>query len=354
MSDLPGPLRGHGTRSNPPNRFEPIALELDGDTLDHDGELPDPRTVYYRDSSRSALTTNQSPDVPFETSLNPYRGCVHACPYCYARPTHEYLGLSAGLDFETKIFVKEDAPELLRAELAKPGWKPQVIAVSGVTDAYQPIERRTQLTRRCLEVLAQFRNPVGVITKSQLVTRDADVLGDLARFDAAAVTLSITTLDPDLARVLEPRAAQPKARLAAVEALARAGIPVGVNVAPVIPALNDHEIPAIVSAAADAGARWAGFIVVRLPHGVAALFERWLEDHYPARKARVLSRIRAVRAGRLNDPTFGSRMRGTGVFAEQIQELMALARRRAGLAERGPELSAAAFRSPARAQLSLF
>jgi DNA repair photolyase len=274
--------------------------------------------------------------------------------YCYARPTHEYLGLSAGLDFETKIFVKEDAPELLREELARPGWKPQVIALSGVTDPYQPIERRTRLTRRCLEVLAEFRNPVGVITKSRLVARDADVLGELARHGAAAVTLSITTLDPDLARVLEPRAAQPAARLAAIAELARAGIPVGVNVAPVIPALNDHEIPAIVQAALDSGARWAGFIVVRLPHAVAELFERWLEDHYPARKAHVLSRIRALRDGRLNDPRFGSRMRGTGLFAEQIAALMDLARRRTGLPGRGPELSTAAFRRTGHNQLSLF
>jgi DNA repair photolyase len=354
MADYPDAIRGRGTRGDPPNRFEPIALELDGDTLDYDGELPDPRTRYYRDTSRSALTHNQSPDVPFETSLNPYRGCEHGCAYCYARPTHEYLGLSAGLDFETQIFVKEDAPELLRAELARRSWKPQVIALSGVTDPYQPIERRTALTRRCLEVLADFRNPVGIITKSRLVTRDADVLAELARFGAVSVTLSVTTLDPDLARVLEPRAAQPRARLAAIEALAAAGIPVGVNVAPVIPGLTDHELPAIVEAAVAAGARWAGFIVVRLPHGVAALFERWLEDHYPARKARVLGRIRALRDGRLNDPRFGSRMRGSGLFAEQIAALMALARRRTGLAERGPALSTAAFRRPGTAQLSLF
>ncbi len=353
MADPPGPIRGRGTRTDPPNRFEPIEVELDPEGFPPDDEQPDPRTIYYRDASRSAITRNQSPDVPFDASLNPYRGCEHGCSYCYARPTHEYLGLSAGLDFETKIFVKADAPRLLRRELSARSWKPQVLALSGVTDAYQPVERRLRLTRGCLEVLAEFRNPTGIVTKSRLVVRDADVLQELTRHQAVSVTLSVTTLDPDLARVLEPRAAQPRARLAAVEALAKAGVPVGVNLAPVIPGLNDHEIPAIARAAADAGAGWLNYILLRLPHGVKELFEGWLDDHRPERKAKVLSHVRETRGGRLNDARFGSRMRGEGLYAEQIGELVELARRRARLPARGPELSVAAFRRPGGAQLEL-
>ena len=300
------------------------------------------------------ISRNQSPDVPFETSLNPYRGCEHGCIYCYARPGHEYLGLSAGLDFETQIFVKEDAPALLRRALENPRWTPQVIALSGVTDPYQPVERRLLLTRRCLEVLAAFRNPVGLITKSGLVARDIDVLQELARYQAVSVTLSVTTLDPELARRWEPRAAQPRARLAAIRSLARAGIPVGVNVAPIAPGLNDHEAPAILKAAAEAGAGWAAYLLLRLPFGVKDLFARWLEDHYPERRNKVLGHIREVRGGRLNDNRFGTRMRGEGLYAEQIGDLFRLARQRAGLAERGPALSAEHFRRPGADQLSLF
>jgi DNA repair photolyase len=354
MSELPGPIRGRGTRSDPPNRFEPVEVELDPAGFAPDDEQPDPRTLYFRDASRSAITHNQSPDVPFETSLNPYRGCEHGCAYCYARPTHEYFGLSAGLDFETRIFVKEDAPRLLRRELASKRWTPRLIALSGVTDPYQPIERKLGLTRGCLEVLAEFRNPVGIVTKSRLVTRDADLLAELARHRAASVVLSITTLDPELARVLEPRAAQPRARLAAIEALASACVPVGVNVAPVIPGLNDHEIPAILEAAASAGAGFAAYILLRLPHGVKELFERWLDDHRPERKAKVLSHVRATRGGRLSDPRFGTRMRGEGPFAEQIRALFELGRRRAGLPARGAQPSTAAFRRPADPQLALW
>lgn len=347
------PIRGRGARDDPPNRFERLHVEPD---LDADPELgaPDPRTQYLRDASRSVLAHNDSPDVPFEWSLNPYRGCEHGCVYCYARPGHEYLGLSLGLDFETRILVKENAPELLQRALTAPRWRPQVIAMSGVTDCYQPVERRLRITRRCLEVLAEFRNPVGIVTKSGMVTRDADVLTELARSDAAAVTLSVTSLDPELARRMEPRAAQPRARLAAIEALAAAGIPVGVNVAPVIPGLNDHEIPAILRAAAGAGASWAAYLLLRLPFGVKELFARWLADHFPERREKVLGRIREVRGGRLNDPTFGARMRGSGLFADQIADLFQLARRRAGLARGGPELSTAGFRLPGGTQSDLF
>lgn len=344
-----GALRGRGASHDPANRFDPIAYEPDPEEAAREG----PPTRYLRDASRSALVRNQSPDVPFEVSLNPYRGCEHGCAYCYARPGHEYLGFSAGLDFETRILVKEDAPELLRAELTSRSWRPQVIALSGVTDPYQPIERRLQITRRCLEVLAELRNPVGLITKSGLVTRDADLLGELAAHRAASVTLSVTTLDADLARALEPRAAQPRARLAAISSLARAGIPVGVNVAPVIPGLNDHEIPAILEAAAAAGARRAAYVMLRLPFAVRELFERWLEQHYPERKSRVLARIRDVRGGRLNDPRFGSRMRGAGLLADQLRDVFRLSCRRSGLTRGGPALSTAAFRRGSR-QLELF
>jgi len=289
-------------------------------------------------------------------SLNPYRGCEHGCAYCYARPTHEYLGFSAGLDFETRIMVKEDAPELLRRELASPAWEPQTIAISGVTDAYQPIESRLAITRRCLAVLAEFGNPVAVITKNALVRRDADLLGDLARRGAAAVSLSITSLDPELHRRMEPRTSPPAKRLEAIAALVAAGIPVSVMVAPVVPGLTDHEIPAILAAAAKAGARSAGFVPLRLPGAVAGLFEGWLAEHFPDRRQKVLSRIRELRGGRLNDPRFGSRMRGEGIFAEQIAALFHTAAHRHGLDGDFPPLSTAAFRRPTLpgAQLSLF
>ncbi len=343
-------LRGHGALSNPANRFDQIEFEPDPEV----DEPHDPRTRYLRDASRTVLVKNQSPDIPFMVSLNPYRGCTHACAYCYARPGHEFLGLSAGLDFETQIFVKEDAPFLLRRELSRPGWEPQVIALSGVTDPYQPIERRLRITRGCLEVLADLRNPVGLITKSALVTRDVDVLAELARYGAVRVTLSVTTLDNDLARRMEPRAAQPRARLSAISTLARAGIPVGVNVAPVVPGLTDHEIPAILEACAAAGASSASYLLLRLPHVVKDLFAEWLGEHYPGHRDKVLNRIRALRGGKLNDPSFGTRMSGTGLFADQIRDVFELARRRAGLDRRGPELETAAFRSPARKQLELF
>ncbi|HEU0010761.1 MAG TPA: PA0069 family radical SAM protein [Verrucomicrobiae bacterium] len=345
MSPHPPLPRGRGASGNPPNRFEPLHLERDADW--DPSEDPAPRTQFLRDASKSFINYNDSPDLGFEASINPYRGCEHGCIYCYARPFHEYLGFSAGLDFETRIVVKADAPELLRAELAARRWKPQVIAMSGVTDCYQPVERRLKLTRRCLEVLAEFRNPVAIVTKNHLVTRDIDVLQRLAEHKAAAVFISVTTLDAALTPNLEPRASLPAHRLAAIEALRRAGIQVGVLVAPVIPAVTDHEIPNIISAATAAGARFAGYVTLRLPHGVGRLFEQWLDRHFPDRKEKVLAQVRAMRGGRLNDPRFGSRMRGEGTFAEQIASLFAVACRRAGIAGAKPELSAAAFRVPA-------
>ncbi len=273
---------------------------------------------------------------------------------CYARPTHEYLGFSAGLDFESRILVKEEAPELLRRELASPRWEPQVIALSGVTDPYQPVERKLGLTRRCLEVLAECRNPVAVTTKSALVMRDTDLLAGLARYDAAAVAVSVTTLDGELARRLEPRAAHPRERLRAIRHLAASGVPVGVSVAPVIPGLTDHEIPAILQAAAAAGARFAAWVLLRLPGAVAGIFEEWLEAHVPERKDKILSRLRALRGGRLYDPRFGVRGRGEGIFAEQIRALFETGLRRAGIPQERPRLSTAAFRRPGEAQLGLF
>jgi DNA repair photolyase len=287
-------------------------------------------------------------------SLNPYRGCEHGCIYCYARPFHEYLGFSAGLDFESKIMVKEDAPELLRRELSSPKWSPQVVFMSGVTDCYQPVERKLKLTRRCLEVLAEFRNPVFIITKNQLVTRDIDVLSELARHNAVSVWLSITTLDPEIRRVMEPRTSPPLARLAALRELSKAGIPVGVNAAPMVPGLTDHEMPAILKAAAEAGATAAGYTVVRLPYAVAPMFEKWLETHFPARKEKVLNRLRAMHGGKLYDSTWGKRFSGEGIFADQIAQMFEVARRKAGIRNEGGELSTAAFRRAGGTQLSLF
>jgi DNA repair photolyase len=341
-----------GAASNPPNRFETLFLERDADWDPE--EEPLPRTQFFKDRTTTIISRNDSPDVGFETSVNPYRGCEHGCIYCYARPFHEYLGFSSGLDFESKIMVKEDAPKLLRKELSSPKWKPQLIALSGVTDCYQPVERKLKLTRGCLEVLAEFRNPVTVVTKNFLVTRDIDYLSDLAGYEAAAVYISLTTLDSELRKVMEPRTSPPAARLAAISALSKAGIPVGVLLAPVIPGLTDHEIPQLLEAAAKAGAREAGYIILRLPHAVAPLFEQWLQAHFPDKKDKVLNRMRGMRGGKLNDPEFGKRMRGEGIFAEQIAQLFDVARRKAGLTERMPELSTKAFRRPAGMQMEFF
>jgi DNA repair photolyase len=337
-------LPGRGTAANPENRYEQIHIEADPE-VDGGDRLP---TVFYRDTSRSALAENESPDVGFRFSLNPYRGCEHGCIYCYARPTHEYLSFNAGLDFERRIMVKEDAPELLRKAFLSPRWQPQVIALSGNTDCYQPIERHLGLTRRCLEVLRDFRNPVAVITKSALVTRDVDLLADLTADGAAHVSVSVTTLDAELARRMEPRAAAPDRRLEAIAVLSAAGVPVSVNVAPVIPGLNDSEIAAILERAAAAGASSAAWILLRLPRPVDQLFADWLERNFPDRCQRVLGRIRECRGGELSDSRFGHRMRGEGVYAEQIGALFRTAARRAGLDRPLPPLDAAAFRRPPR------
>jgi len=347
------PYKGRGAGFNPQNRFEEIRVERDPESAEPDD--PSPGTRFFRDSSRSLITFNDSPDLPFSASFNPYRGCEHGCIYCYARPYHEYLGLSAGLDFESKIWVKDQAPALLKRELSSPRWNPQVLVVSGVTDCYQPVERRLEITRRCMQVLAECRHPVALITKNALITRDVDVFQELATYNAVSITLSVTTLRPDLASTMEPRASAPAARLAAIETLAKAGIPVGVNVAPIIPGLTDVEAPAILKAARAAGAQYAGFTIVRLPYAVKSLFEEWLTDHFPERKNKVLNRIRDVRGGKLYDAKFGARMRGEGLYARQIENLFRVARRKAGYPEQGRlELSTAHFRRPAGPQLELF
>ncbi|MEO5819885.1 MAG: PA0069 family radical SAM protein [Vicinamibacteraceae bacterium] len=352
-------LPGRGTAAQPANRFDRLHVAIEPDdeaeaVCDSDGDGRDRtvRTEFFRDHSRTVISTNDSPDIPFSASLNPYRGCEHGCIYCYARPTHEFLGLSAGLDFETRIFVKEDAPELLRAALSAPAWEPKVLAMSGVTDCYQPVERTLRLTRRCLEVLAEFRNPVGIVTKNALVARDADVLADLASDRCANVALSVTTLDEHLRRALEPRTSTADLRLEAVAKLNAAGVPAGVMIAPVIPGLNDHEIPAILARAAQAGARFAGYTMLRLPFAVKGLFDEWLTRHAPDRRAHVLSRIQDVRGGKLNDAQFGSRMTGAGPSAELIATLFKTARARAGIPSSGPPLRVDAFRR--KGQLDLF
>lgn len=351
MKAVPSVPTARGAATNPPNRFESISLERDDDW--NPEEDPAPETRFFADHSATIIAYNDSPDIPFEASVNPYRGCEHGCIYCYARPFHEYLGFSSGLDFESRIMVKLDAPKLLRDEMSSRKWRPQVIAMSGVTDCYQPVERKLKLTRGCLEVLAEFRNPVTIVTKNFLVTRDLDLLGELARHKAAAVFISLTTLDTELRKVMEPRTSPPAARLAAIAALARAGIPVGVLLAPVIPGLTDHEIPSLIDEAARAGATFAAHVILRLPQAVAPLFEQWLQTHFPDRQEKVLNRLRAVHGGKLWQSDFGKRMCGEGIFADQIWRMFDVARRRVGISEAGPELSAENFRRPGIQQLDL-
>ena len=358
----PPPPRGRGTTINPAGRFEkldtvtephPDDYELDANGNPIGKQI---KTEVYHDKSKSIIARNDSPDICFETSLNPYRGCEHGCTYCFARPTHEYLGLSAGLDFETRIFAKPDAALLLRKELSAKSWKPQPIIMSGVTDCYQPVERRLEITRSCLAVLAEFRNPCAIITKNALVTRDIDYLSELASFNASTVNMSVTTLDGHLARTMEPRASQPERRIQAIEKLTAAGIPVNVIIGPVIPGLNDHEIPQILERAAAAGASTASYVMLRLPYGVKDLFQDWLATYFPDRKDRVINRIRDVRGGELYNSNFGDRMRGEGVYAEQIDQMFKLYRRKYNLLSRGDHLlSAAAFRRVEDSnQMSLF
>ncbi|HET6349824.1 MAG TPA: PA0069 family radical SAM protein [Candidatus Krumholzibacteria bacterium] len=352
MNDRRQQPRGRGSAENPTGRFERLNYDDDASFVQPDAEADEgtsrARTEFFRDHTRGIIARNDSPDVGFDASINPYRGCEHGCSYCFARPTHEYLGLSAGLDFETKIFVKENAPVLLRDALAAPSWKPTPLGMSGVTDPYQPIERRLQLTRRCLEVLVEFRQPVIVITKNHLVTRDVDLLAQLAHHRAAAAYISVTTLDARLARAMEPRTSSPERRLETMRALAAAGIPTGVLVAPVIPGLTDHELPAILEQSARAGARHAGYVVLRLPHGLKTLFEEWLDAHEPQKKEKVLARVRALRGGKLYQSAWGQRQTGSGVYAEPVAQMFRMACARHRLNQTRATVSTAAFRRPVR------
>lgn len=357
-TDVPGAIKGRGTAVNPPNRFEAQRLEAFDDGWDMAEEQSRPQTTLLRDSTRSIIARNDSPDLSFSQSVNPYRGCEHGCIYCFARPSHAYLGYSAGLDFETKIIFKPEAAKLLEKELSKTSYKPSTIVLGSNTDPYQPVERTLSVTRSVLEVLERFNNPVGIVTKSAGVLRDADILRRMAEKNLAKVYLSITTLDPALARTLEPRAASPARRLAAVRALREAGIPVGVMASPMIPGVNDAEMENIVAEAAAAGAESVHTTLLRLPHELAPLFTDWLEKHMPDRAAHVLSLIRQVRNGRLNDPDFHTRRRGDGPYADMLHQRFERAARQHGLEGRGTSLDCSQFAIPgartAPAQLNLF
>lgn len=344
-------FKGRGAGFNPLNRFEEIAFEIAEEEISN---LEKPRTHFYKDNPKSILTYNDSPDTGFEVGINPYRGCEHGCIYCYARPTHEFLGLSAGLDFETQIFVKENAPNLLRKELGKKNWKPQTVAISGNTDCYQPAEKHFKLTRKCLEVLLEFRNPVGIITKNHLITRDTDLLKEFSTFNGSLAVISVTTLDPELAGLMEPRTSRPYLRLKAIEELTESGIPVMVLVAPVIPGLTDHEIPEIIRSTADAGAIRAAYVMLRLPYAVSDLFIEWIEEHYPNRKNKILNRIKSVRKGKLNSAEFGKRMTGEGIFAEQVKDIFNMSCKKFGFSNKRILLSTDHFRNPDDKQQKLF
>lgn len=350
----------HGSHIAPPNRFESILHEPDYEHLEWDHEhlrtLSHQKIEYLSDSSKSIISENNSPDIPFRYSLNPYRGCGHGCSYCYARPTHEFLGLNAGLDFETKIIVKHNAQELLREFLARDSWHPEPITFSGVTDCYQPAEREFRLTRQCLELVSECRQPINIITKNALVVRDLDILKAMAADELVHVFLSVTTLDAQLARYMEPRTSTPSARLRAVGLLAEAGIPVGVMAAPIIPGLNDSEIPAILAAAQNAGAVTAGYTLLRLPLTVEPVFKEWIERTQPLKSDRVLGQIRQTRNGKMNSSVWGERMKGTGEIAGQIRKMFHLFRRKHGLDRKLPIQNCELFRPPAQksGQMRLF
>jgi DNA repair photolyase len=346
------PIKGRGAAHNPKNRFRDTELSYDVD--EQTGQLDRPKTQLLRDHTKKIISTNDSPDIPFEVSVNPYRGCEHGCVYCYARPTHEFLGMSAGLDFESKIVVKYDAPQLLRRTLADKKWKPQPLVMSGVTDPYQPQEKKLRITRGCISVLAESFHPLVIITKNHLVTRDIDLLSKLAEVNAVRVTLSITSLDKTITDTMEPRTSRPQKRLKAVRELTEAGIPVNVNIAPIIPGLTDDELVPLMEAAAEAGAESVGYNIVRLPYGVKDLFAKWLEDHHPNRKEKVINRIKSLKNGRLNRAEFGERFRTEGPYGDQIRRLVEIHTRRLGLNQKRWSLNTDAFRRPELDQLSLF
>lgn len=347
-------IRGRGAAQNPGNRFERLHMEPSNEDLLPEDVADSVETVYLETSSKSILTRNDSPDLGFRYSVNPYSGCTHGCSYCYARPYHEFWGMSAGLDFETKILIKREAATLLRAALDKPSYTPDIIAMSGVTDCYQPGEKQFELTRQCLKVLAEYKNPVGLITKNRLVTRDIDILAEMAAWGGACVLLSITTLDPDLSGRLEPRASRPQARLDAISELVAAGIPVGVNAAPMIPGLTDAELPSIIKASAAAGATFAGYTVVRLPGAVHGIFESWLQRNAPDSASKVMNKIKEVHGGQTSDSRFGTRMKGEGEYAGQLRGLFNAACRKVNFSAGMPSLNSERFKRPSKGQLDLF
>ena len=362
----PGPaFRGRGAGFNPPNRYETIRRDPFFDGWEapagpEDAEAGPPAaavpTTVTVDATRTVIARNESPDVGFDRSINPYRGCEHGCVYCYARPTHAWLGLSPGVDFETRLFAKPDAAALLRQELARPSYRCAPIAMGTNTDPYQPVERERRITREILKVLADCNHPVTIVTKSALIERDIDILAPMAERSLAAAALSVTTLERTIARAMEPRAAAPARRLAAIRSLAEAGIPVRVMVAPVVPGITDHEMEAILEAARDAGASLASWILLRLPGEVKDLFADWLDTHYPAKRNKVLNTIRALRDGKLNNPEWGERMVGKGAFGKALDVRFAMAIRRLGLKREGRPLRTDLFMKPARdgRQMSLF
>ena len=344
-------VRGRGAPANPEGRFEALSREAVDDGWSPDeGALPTRlATVVTVERARTVLSRHDSPDLGFTQSVNPYRGCGHGCVYCYARPSHAYLGLSPGLDFETRLFAKEGAATLLRAEISRPGYHCQPIHIGSNTDGYQPLERERRITRSLIELFHETAHPVGIVTKNALVERDLDLLAPMAAQGLVAVSISVTTLDNRLAHRMEPRASAPRRRLEAVARLAQAGIPVGVNVAPVIPFLTDHEVEPIVEAAANAGARWASWTLLRLPWEVKDLFREWLETHVPLKAAHVMSRVHAMRGGKDNDPRFGSRMTGEGLFADLLRLRVEKARRSHGLGKGPPALDTTRFAPPGAA-----
>ncbi len=348
--------KGRAALTNPAGRFEPYGVEAVDDGWHQDDEMPPLRTEVTEEAPRRIITKNSSPDIPFDRSINPYRGCEHGCIYCFARPSHEWLGLSAGLDFETRLIAKPSVPDLLERELRAKSYVPQVIAIGTNTDPYQPIERERRIMRRVLEVLSAHRHPVGIVTKGTLIERDADLLGEMGRAGLAHVGVSVTTLDPHLARLMEPRVPSPRRRLETIRRLAEAGCPVRIMVSPVVPALTDHELEAVLEAGAEAGAVAASWIVLRLPHGVSTLFRDWVSTHFPDRAARIMGRLRDLHGGKDYDPEWGKRMTGEGLFAELVARRFEIAARRLGLHRNLPPLRTDFFRPPPRAgdQLTLF
>jgi len=351
-------IKGRGAQSNPQNRFEKLSVDFTNPEYDINTDVEyfdvQPGTVFYKDDSKSVIAVNDSEDINFNYSFNPYRGCEHGCIYCYARPFHEFLGFSSGIDFETKIMTKENAPQRMEKHFKKKNYKPEVIEFSGNTDCYQPVERRLGITRKVLQVCLNYRNPVSIITKNALILRDIDILKEMAGLNLISVMLSITTFDKELANKMEPRTSIPERRLRVIEELAKNNIPVGVNIAPVIPGLNDKEIPEILKKTADCGALFAGYILIRLPYSVKDLFSEWLKREFPDRANKVLNSIKDMRGGKLNEPEFGKRFKGEGEMAEAIHNLFKINCKKYKLNNERIMLTTVLFRRNSGNQFELF